>query len=145
MPEQRIKGQEVSILITRDGALEDTLTDIQNFNMDTELELIVKGYLGEKTNRKDDIFNGIKFDLELHLHKQDWFNFQAAIVSRAKRDTPDVKFNITGVMSFPNGDTPTVLLPDCKFGAIPMNVSARGDYVKVKLSGGCDDYVITTS
>ncbi len=139
MSTQRIKGQEVSVLITRDGALEDTLTDIIDFNVELEMEIKSQGFLGEKTNRKDDIFNGAKFDLTLQLHKQDWFNFSAAIVARAKRETPDVVFNITAVFSFPNGETPSRLLPDVKFGAIPINVTSRGDYVKVKLSGECDD------
>lgn len=145
MPAQRIKGQEVAILIVRDSTLEDTLTDIQNFNLELELEIKSQGYLGEKTNRKDDIFNGVKFDMELNIHTQDWFNFQSAIVSRAKRLTPDVQFNITGVFSFPNGDTPTLLIPDCKFGPNPMTISSRGDYVKLKLAGEADDYEPTTS
>lgn len=142
---QRIKGQEVSVLITSAGQLQDTLTDIQSFNFEAQLEVKSMGYIGEKTNRKDDIFNGVKFDMELHLHKQDWFNFQQAIINRAKRVTPDLVINITAVASFPNGDTPTVLLPDCKFGAQPLNVTSRGDYVKVKLEGECDDMVVQTS
>ncbi len=145
MPSQRIKGQEVAVLITRDGELEDTLTDILSFNTEPELEVKSQGYLGEKTNRKDDIYNGCKFDMELHLHKQVWFSFLASIVARAKRETPDLVINITAVMSFPDGSTPTVLLPDVKFGPVPHSISSRGDYVKVKLSGECDDFEVTQS
>lgn len=140
MPAQRIKGQEVSILIVQDSVLQDTLTDIQNFNGSLELEIKSVGYLGEKSNRKDEIFNGCKFDMSLHLHTQDWFNFQLSIVNRAKRITPDTVFNISGVFSFPNGDTPVMLFPDCHFGEQPLAVNSRGDYVQVKLSGESDDY-----
>ncbi len=144
-PSQRIKGQEVSVLLTRDTVLEETLTDVQNFNLTPEYEIKSAGYLGEKTNRKDYIFNGGKFDMELHLHKQDYFKYFVAVLDKAQRNTPDVVFNITGVFSFPNGDTPTLLLADVVFGPMPLNVSARGDYVKVKIEGECETITVTTS
>lgn len=144
-PSQRLKGQEVAILITQDGALQDSLTDIQNFNMTAQFEIKSQGYLGEKTNRKDEIYNGCKFDMELHLHKQDWFAFQFAIKQRAQRNTPDTMFNITGVLSFPNGQTPTVLIQDVHFGEQPLAISSRGDYVKVKLEGEADDFTTTAT
>ena len=142
---QRIKGQEVSILITRAGALENTLTDIQNFNVEMEFEVKSQGYLGEKTNRRDTIFNGTKFDMELNLHTQDYIPFLQAIHNKAQRLTPDVIFNITAVMSFPNGDTPEVLLNDVSFGANPMNIGSRGDYVKIKVQGEVEDIEFQTS
>ncbi len=144
-PSQRLKGQEVSCLIVRDSVLEDTLTAIKDFEIDTQLEVKSQGYLGEKTNRKDMIYNGGKFSFTLHLHKQDYFNFWKAVVAKAKRETPDVIFNITAVLSFPNGDTPTVLLPDVVFGPMPLKAPARGDYVDVKVEGECEDIQVTTS
>lgn len=136
---QRIKGQEVSVIIVRGGNVEDTLTNIMNFNVELQSEVKTQGYLGEKNNRTDDIFNQVKFDGELHLSSKDWFNFSKAILDRQKRITPDVLFNITLTLVFPNGDTPSVLLPDCKFSAQPLNIGSRSDYVKVKIDGMCDD------
>jgi len=136
---QRIKGQEVSLLIVQDSVLQETLTDIQNFNMELEFEVKSQGYLGEKTNRKDYIFNGCKFDFEIHVHTQDVFTFIQAIHDKAQRLTPDVQFNITGIFSFPNGDEPELLLTDCAWGALPMNIGSRGDYVKFKMQGECSD------
>ena len=144
-PSQRLKGQETSILITQGGQLQSTLSDIQNFGMEAEFELISKGYLGEKTNRKDEIYNGCKFDMELHIHTQDWFTFQLAIKNRAQRNTPDVVFNITTVLQFPNGQTPTILIPDCFFGAHPMKIGSRGEYVSLKLEGEAEDFNPTLS
>jgi len=80
---QRLKGQEVSILIVRDGNLEDTLVDIQNFNLELEFEIKTQGYLGEKTNRRDMIFNGAKFDMELNLHTEDYLSFLLAMKNKA--------------------------------------------------------------
>lgn len=140
MPDQRIKGQEVQILIVRAGQLEDTLVDIQSFNLSVDTALLSVGYLGEKTNRKDYIFNGIKGDLQLHLHKSAWFDFVASVIAKAKRETPDVEFNITGVMFFPNGEIKTMLIPDVAWGEIPHNVNSRGDYVSVRLQFEASDW-----
>lgn len=143
MSDQRIKGQEVAILIVRDSVLEESLDAIQSCNIEGEFEVKSVGYLGEKTNRKDDIFNGVKFDLECHLHNQLYFKFLKALKDRAMRNTPNVIFNISAVLNFPNGDTPVILIPDCKFGSNPIAIPARGDYVKVKLQGEASDYEIS--
>ncbi len=145
MPAQRIKGQEVQVLFTRAGALEDTLTDTQDFEFEPKIELKEAGYLGESSNRHDEIFNGCKFSGTLHLHSQDWFKYQLAIVARAQRQQPDVVFNISAVMSFPNGDTPSVLIPDVHFGPVPHGVRSRGDYMTVKIEGAADTFGVTLS
>jgi hypothetical protein len=142
---QRIKGQETTILFVRGGVLEDTITDTSDFEFEPKLELKEQGYLGEKSNRHDEIFNGAKFSGTIHVHTQDWITYQSAIISRAQRVTPDVVFNISTVMEFPNGDTPTILLPDVHFGAQPISVRSRGDYVSVKLEGASDGWSPQTS
>ena len=144
-PSQRIKGQEVSVLVVRDSVLEDTFSAIKDFEIDTQFETKSVGFLGEKTNRKDYIFNGGKFSFTLQLHKQDYFNFWKSAVAKAKRETPDVIFNITSVLSFPNGDTPTILLADVVFGPLPLKAPARGDYVDVKVEGECEEITVTLS
>ncbi len=136
---ERIRGQEVSILITRGGALEDTLVNISNFNIEWESEISSQGYLGEKTERKDDIFKGVKGDMELNLHSSDFLKFASAVRDRQKRITPDLVINITAVLFFANGETPSILVRNAKFGGMPMNVSARSDYVKFKLDFAADD------
>lgn len=135
---QRIRGQEVALAIVRDGDLERELVDIQNFNVSFVSETQIQAYLGEPGDRTDDIFKHVKFDMELHVHSQDWGPFIRAVVDRQTRRTPDVTFNISALMFFPNGQTQTIALNDCKFGEFPVNVSSRGDYVKLKLDGVCD-------
>ena len=139
MTAQRIKGQEVAINIVVGTELQSTLTDIQNFGSSELYEIISKGYLGEKTERKDQIFKGVKFDMELHLHSQDFIDFRQAVNDKATRVSPDTVFNISAVMNFPDGTTPEVLFSDCSFGEIPMRVNSRGDYVSFKLQGECSD------
>jgi hypothetical protein len=144
-PSQRIKGQEVTVLITDNGVLQTTLVDIQSFEVEAEFELKSMGYLGEVSNRKDEIYNGCKFTMELHLHTEDWFTFQQDIKNKAQRINPNLIFNITSVLSFPNGQTPSLTIPDAHFGANPLTISARGDYVKVKLEGEAQDFQVQTT
>jgi hypothetical protein len=141
-PSQRIKGQEVTVLVTQGGVLQDTLTDIQSFEVEAQFEIKSMGYLGEVSNRKDEIYNGCKFTMELHLHTQDWFNFQQQIKNKAQRLSPSLIFNISSVLSFPNGQTPSLTIPDAHFGPNPLSISSRGDYVKVKLEGESSDFVL---
>lgn len=142
MSTQRIKGQEVSILVVTNGTLEDTITDIQSFEFEPEFEIISKGYLGEKTNRKDEIFNGCKGSMEIHLHTKDWFALLKKIKDRAQRIAPDTVINITATLNFPDGDTPSVTIPDVKFGANPHSVPSRPEYVKVKVDFEAEDFDI---
>lgn len=143
-PSQRIKGQEVSVLLTRDGALEDTLSDIQEFEFEPIFETKVQGYLGEKNERTDYIFKHAKWSMTLNVHKQDWLKYLAAMKDKAQRNTPDVQFNISCIFALPNGETPQVSFNDVSFEGVPHTISSRGDYLKIKLAGVCDDIGIQT-
>ena len=138
MPAQRIKAQEVSLVIVRDGALEAELVDIKNFNLAFQSETKIQGYIGEKSSRTDDVFNNVKFDFEMHIHSTDWGAFQRAIIDRQQRKTPDLQINISAVFFFPNGQTQTINIQDAKFGELPVTVPERGDYVSLKLDGVAD-------
>lgn len=118
---------------------------IQSANFELEFETKLMGYLGEKFQRTDMVFNNVKFDLELHLHNQDFVPFTQALLDKAQRLTPDIQFNITGLFAFPNGQSPQFTMSDCAFGPIPFNVSARGDYVKFKIEGVCSQLGMQTS
>ncbi len=142
---ERVKGQECNVIIVQDSQVQDTLTEISNFNGELSFEIKTQGYLGEKTNRKDYIYNGAKFDFEMHTHSQGWVTLVQAQLSLAKRTTPNTVFNITLVLEYPNGDTPSALFSNCSFGALPINVAGRGEYVKHKVVGESDDVDIQQS
>lgn len=140
MAQQRIKGQEVSVLVSVGAVPELSITDITNFNASIKVETKQQGFLGEFSDRVDMVYMVTGFDFEIHLHTQDYLKFAQAIKNKAQRLTPDVIFNITVVLQFPNGETPTVLLPDVAFGELPLNVPARADYVKSKVQGLVSDH-----
>jgi hypothetical protein len=142
---QRIKGQEATVIITRGGQTEDTLNAIKNLNVEFQGEIKSQGYLGEKTNRQDDVFNGVKFDYEIDTSSQDWLNFVVAIHDRMKRNNPTLVINVTASLLYPNLDNPDIFLPDAKFGPIGMTIGGRTDYIGKKFQGACDDYDVQLS
>jgi hypothetical protein len=142
MPAQRIKGQEVSVIITRDGSLEAELTDVKTCEFAPQFEIKTEGYLGEKSVRNDEVYMGVKGSLELHIHSGDIFDFVQAVKDRAQRNTPDLVFNIAGIFAFPSGEVRTLTVPDLKFGPVPITTNDRGDYTSVKLEYAADDYQV---
>lgn len=136
---QRARGDGVNILVTQDGDLQDTLTDVVDMDATFMTELISKGYLGEPSERKDMIFKGCSFKLSMNLHKQDFVRFLNAVVSKSKRLTPDVVFSITGVFDFPNGETPELTLDDVSFKPLSLSTKGRAEYVDFTIEGECSD------
>ncbi len=131
----RVRGQEVELRVIKDSVLYDTITKITSFTAEPMLEIQSQGFLGGMTEEKDEIFNGCKFGFEAQLDGPEWFDMQQAIIKRSQRITPDVKFTIVATLYFSNGQTRIMVIPDAKFGAIPMNVGSRKDYVTVKIDG----------
>lgn len=140
MAEQRIKGQEVTVSVVRGGVLEASFTEIKSFNMTVKSEVKKQGYLGEKGSRVDDIFDSVDFDFEMHVHNTEWTTFVTAVQQRQKRELPDLEINISGTFFYPNFETQAWVLPDCKFGDIPIGISDRKEYVNIKLSGSVTDF-----
>ena len=143
MSMQRAKGQEVIINFTRGGILETTFTGLNNFHSEDVFDIITKGYLGEKTERTDFIFNHVKGSVELDLQTKAWYDFVLAAKRRAKGEEPDLQFSISKTIFFPNGDTPTVTFVDVAFGPMPEDAPERKGYVKVKLDWACSDTAIS--
>lgn len=131
---QRVKGQEVEIMLIVNSVAQVTLTDIRSSEFAFMLEILSEGYLGETTERKDSIFKGIRGDLELHFENSDIFKFFKAVVDKARRRTPGTLINIKQTLNFPNGQRARVLIPNCEFGEIPVGFGSRGDYGTVKLT-----------
>lgn len=142
---QRLKGQELSIRVIRGGNVVTTITAISTFNDTVSLELKEQGYLGETTNRFDEILNGHGGDFEFNVERADWNDLVQAILDRATRKTPDVVFNIVRTDFFPNGDSNVYTYRDVKWGPIPTSVASRGDYVKPRMEFRCEERTVKTN
>lgn len=142
---QRVKGQEVALLFNLNNTPVKTVTDFRSFEMTWQTETKSEGYLGETTNRRDDVFNGIMGKVELHFENQDVFNLIQAIVDRARRREPGTTITLKVTLQMPNGQRPRVTIPNCFFGAIPMNFGSRTDYGTISLDFEAENATVLTT
>lgn len=141
MGELRIKGQEVTWSIIGPTGDEDSVDAIADGTVTFESETLSEGYLGESSERQDDIFRRVTFALTIHLPRADYFNLIRRIVDRQQRRTPATEvFNLVMANAFPNGERGRLLLPDIKFGEIPLEVGARDEYVSSTINGATDEF-----
>jgi hypothetical protein len=142
MPSQRILGEDVSILIVSGGVVQNTITDVRSFEMTAQTEILRESYLGETTDRRDEVYRGVAGRLEFHVENSDFLALQRAIVDRARRKSPALKINIKATASFPNGDRPQIIVPDAKFGEMPIGVGGRTEYVTFGLTFEAEEYQV---
>lgn len=140
MADQRIKGQEVEVLMVVDGVVQNTITDVRSFEISVQTEILREGYLGEKTDRRDEKFNGVTGRIELHYENKDVFDLIQSIVNRATRQSPGTKVNVKATLNFPNGERTRVLIPDVYFGEFPLNFGGRGEYGTLGVSFEASNY-----
>lgn len=144
MGASRIKGIDVEVRIVSDGELEATLTAIQSFEIEDQLEILSEGFLGEGSKRKDEIYNGVRGRFTMQSESQDYFTFNQKVIDRAKRRTPSVQFNIVATLLYPNGDTPRISIPDVSFGSMPFAFSDRQSYGTITVEFEAEDKDVLT-
>src|SRR5258708_13896159 len=134
MPGQRLKGQEFSLFMNQSGVgVLSQFDSIQDFEMTLMLATLEEGYLGETVNRFDDVFTGIDGKFSATLTQGAVFDTFQAIINRARRGTPGVVFNLKGTLQFPSGERRRCIIDNAFFGAIPIAVPKRDQYVGVKV------------
>jgi len=140
---QRAKGQEVSIAITVDGALQTQIDTIQSAEIEFEQELLEEGYLGETSDRVDSVFKLIRVNLTGHANSQAYLELADAIVARSQRRAGGlVRVDIIGSFAFPNGDFPSIVIPDVYFENLPFNIGGRNEFIEFTLAGKASNYKI---
>lgn len=116
------------------------ITDVRNFEVTVQTELIREGYLGERTNRRDDIFNGVAGKLEIHSEDGSVLDLFTTLINRAKSRNPGIVINIDAQLTYPGGDQRHVSINDVYFGELPMNIGARGEYVSFTINFEASEY-----
>lgn len=141
MAELRLRGQEVTLRIARGNVPEVTLTAIKDFTVQFDFATIEEGYLGETTMRKDDIFNGLSGSMTIDAEGQEVLQFLDFVKQRAQRRLvlSESRVNVTARYTFPNGQTPRIVVRDLKFDAAPFAAPSRDGYVNVALSWKAED------
>ena len=133
MPSYRVRGQEVSVQVVQNGKIVAELTDVKSFDVEFQMDVMKEGYLGEFTDRRDDMFKGISGKIEFHIENNAPFDFINAIVQRSQSRVKGTQFNVQSTINLPNGQVKRLLVYDIFFSSIPVNVSGRSDYVTYSL------------
>lgn len=135
--ELRLKGQEISIRVVQAGNVIETIDSVMNFDDSVDIEVRQDGFLGETTDRFDDVYKGHTGNFEIQVRRASWYRFVEAVIDKTTRRTPDVVFNVVRTDLYPNGDTMVKTYTDVHWGAIPTTVASKDDFVKAKLTFKC--------
>lgn len=137
---ERLKGQEVSVVfVSATEGLESAITDVRSLDIQFDLDTMDEGYLGQTSNQRDDIYKGMSGKAELHIQSADILSLIQRIVERSRRRLPGETIQIIATFNFPTGGRRRIMIPDCKFGNIPINIASRSDYASVSFEFTADD------
>lgn len=138
---QRILGQEISIAIIVDNALQTTIDSIKSAEIEFEQELIEEGYLGETSDRVDSVFKLIRVNITTDMNSADYLELADAIVARSQnRAGGVVRIDVVGSFAFPNGDFPSIVVNDVFFENLPITIGGRAELTEFSLSGKSSSY-----
>jgi len=139
MASQRIKGQEVEVLVLVNGQVQNTLLNNKSFEFMMQTETLEEGYLGEKTDRYDEIFKGFSGSGEFDNSEAGLSDFFLAIQNRAARRNPGTIVNIKATLNYPNGDRKRWIFQDCFFDPMGLSFGGRDQYGSTKLDFKCSN------
>lgn len=135
----RLKGQETEVAFVSANGTEESVADVKSFDVQFDRDILSEGYLGQTTEQKDDIFKGVSGKLELHVKSADVLDLIQRMNETTKRRLAGESFQIVSTLTFPDGNRRRILIPDAKFGAIPISIPSRDDYVTVTFDYAADD------
>lgn len=135
----RIRGEDVEVLMLVGGVPKTQVTTIRSFEVTAMISNTQEGYLGEVSDRFDDIYTGMSGSIEFHYDNANVFDVIQQIIDRARRRSPGVTFTVKAALKFPNGQRKRVILQDVFFEDIPLSFGSRSDYGSVKLSFKCSE------
>lgn len=123
--------------MTRQGRLEGQVTAVKDFTLQLDVATVEQGYLGETSNRFDDVVNGCSGSFGVTAEGPEVLRLVDFISQRAQRRisaAEDIRINVTARFNFPDGRRPRMLIQDLKFDAIPISAPSRTDYVGITFS-----------
>lgn len=138
---QRVKGQDALIRLVSKGNLQSEITAITNFEATVDLQILEEGYLGETTDRYDEIMKGITGKLDIHWETPQVLQLAIDVLDRAKRREPGTRIDAYALISFPSlGAAKQIQFPNLFFGNMPLpNIANRSAYLKTTLNWKCGD------
>jgi hypothetical protein len=136
----RIKGQEVAAsMVSATVGLETALAHVKSLDIQFDREILSEGYIGQTTEQKDDIFKGVSGTMVIHADTPDAFALIQRINAVSRRRLAGENFRISAIYAFPDGQSRNIVIPNCKFGDIPISSPSRDDYVSITFDFVADE------
>ncbi len=139
----RIRGEQVQVKVIKGG--KDILLSeraVVSLEYTPKQEIMEQGFLGETTNRHDEVYKGCSGTLTLQFSDKSVNKFIRDLNDRSRRAVAQFKVNITAVENYPDGDVGKLLFPDVKFGGQAKSYGSRDSYGQITLPWACDDYKV---
>jgi hypothetical protein len=135
----RLKGQSVSIRVLSGNppAPIATIDSISTFNDATALKLLEDGFLGEVTNRFDQVLDGYGGDFEMQTTSSGWVTFLLQKEAKATRADPTITFNVVRTDLYDDGTSLIWVYADVSWGECTQKDGGRAEFVKVGCNFKC--------
>ena len=142
--EYRAMGKSVQVRVLRNGSIVTEITAIKSLTMTTNQRIITEGYLGESTQREDEIADDISLSFSAAPEGPQILLLQQMIYDRATvRVFNHEKVSMTYRVSFPSGQIARVTVPDLFFDPIPLAMSGRDAYLDVSFTAKATGYLLS--
>lgn len=134
-----IIGQDNVLSVQIDSVVYQSLA-ITSSEITYKLSRKETGILGTNTMRIDEVFVGIEGSLEVKIGDPDMFQIINIIRDRAQRRAPPYpRVTLKSEFTFPaDNRRALIVIPDLKFGDIPITTGAREEHATIKLSYGAE-------
>lgn len=142
---QRIKGQEVTFTVVSDAdGVETSLGDVKSCELSPQFDIITQGYLGQTTDKRDDIFKGITGNMEVNISSRNYFALLQRIKDRAQRRVAgSSRFQVMGSFKFDDGTRAMITIDSIFFGEQQISVSGRDEFVSCRIAFEADDFRVS--
>jgi hypothetical protein len=138
----RLKGQEVEVLITAGSVPQTSITTIKSFEAEVDLELLKEGYLGQTTDQYDEVYHGIKGNMEMHVENRAILDLVRTLVNRSRRRVAGFTVTIKASLNMPDGSRVMIVIANAFFGPVPITAGGRAEFVPVKLDFAAEDFTV---
>jgi hypothetical protein len=139
---QGIKGQDTVIQVIKGGSVEKSLTSVKDFSIQFDISILSTGYIGETTERKDEVFRGVSGKITVDWTDPNIVDFVDSLVKRARRELPYFSVNIMSTITDANGDAKRIIIPDAFFENPDANMTGRDAYMETTLTFQASEYTI---
>lgn len=136
---QKLKGQEVFVIVVIDGKANDRIGPFLDLDVTLRKEVLEGEYIGESTTYFDSVFRGCQLAAKGHLRGAHWLKLIDQDIRRARHMSGGIiRFDLTANIVFPGQVVPWTFA-DITFGDHKITVADRKSYVEGALDMYCSE------